>query len=65
MRPEQESMMLKDLLCILAHRAGGQIVVSKTDFVTLPPGQLRVAAELDGSIVLQYGDEKEACGGRA
>jgi len=64
-RPEQESLMLKDLLCILAHRAGGQLVISKDDFVTLPPGQLRVAAELDGSIVLQYGDAKEACGGRA
>jgi hypothetical protein len=53
------------LLCTLTHRAGGQLVINASDFITTPPGQLRVTAELDGSIVLQYGDAKEACGGRA
>ena len=65
MRPEQESIMSKDLLAILVHRSGGQIIVTQADYVQLPPGRLVVGQEVDGSLVLRYSVNKEAFGGIA
>ncbi len=53
------------LLCALTHRAGGRLVIHADNFVSMPPGQLKISTELDGAIVLQYGDKSEALGGEA
>ena len=53
------------LLCALTHRAGGRLVIHADSFVSMPPGQLKIATELNGAIVLQYGDKSESVGGEA
>lgn len=53
------------LLCALVQRAGGRLVIHSETFVNLPPGQLKISSELDGAVVLEYGEKGEYHGGQA